>query len=108
MGYYFCIAKQFKLKNRKNSEKYNLILSLMVPTLLHGIFDFCLMIGYVWFLVIFYIFITVLFFNSIRKIKGVSKHNQTVIHKSKFCPNCGRLLNNSVCHYCAHIEEKEK
>lgn len=108
MGYYFCIAKQFKLKNRKSSERYNLILSLMVPTLLHGIFDFCLMIGYVWFLVIFYIFITILYINSIRKIKGVSKYNQAVIHKSKYCPNCGRLLNNSVCQYCAHIEEKEK
>ena len=44
MGYYLTIAKQAHLDGNKEQEKLNKIKSILVPTLLHGIYDFCLMI----------------------------------------------------------------
>ena len=42
MGYYLGLAKLNHLNNRDNQSKRNLILSLIIPILLHGIYDYCL------------------------------------------------------------------
>lgn len=41
MGYFFAMAKKQSFLN-KGKEKQMLILALIVPTLLHGFYDFCL------------------------------------------------------------------
>ena len=43
MGYFLSLAKQASYKNNKELEKKYIILSIFVPALLHGIYDFCLM-----------------------------------------------------------------
>ena len=43
MGYYLSVAKVYKHKKDKKKEKKYILLSILVPTILHGIYDYCLM-----------------------------------------------------------------
>lgn len=72
MGYYLSIAKLYSLKNNKKSEKLNLIKSIVIPTLLHGIYDFCIFSSYLIFLYLFFVFIIILYIKAIKKLKEVS------------------------------------
>ena len=72
MGYYLSIAKLYSLKNNKKSEKINLIKSIVIPTLLHGIYDFCIFSSYLIFLYLFFVFIIILYIKAIKKLKEVS------------------------------------
>ena len=45
MGYYLSLAKVYASQGRKDLEKRNIVLSVVVPTILHGIYDFCLFVN---------------------------------------------------------------
>ncbi|MGM9878506.1 MAG: PrsW family intramembrane metalloprotease [Bacilli bacterium] len=72
MGYYLGLAKMWE---KKNKIKHNLfmILSIIVPALLHTIYNFCLMIETFWFLIIFIGFIIVLYVSAVKEVDKVSK-----------------------------------
>lgn len=57
MGYYF---SKYKFENNGVKRRQNLILAFLIPILLHGIFDFILMIGYKWTIIVFILYLTVL------------------------------------------------
>lgn len=73
MGYYLSLAKNFRLRKRKDLEKSNLFLSILVPTFLHGIYDLCLLLNYRIFLFVFLLFVIYLYIVSIRKIKEMTE-----------------------------------
>ena len=75
MGYYLSLAKQSKDKN--NKIKY-ISLSLLVPVLLHGIYDYCLMSKVTILISIFVIFIITLDIISIKKVKDMVATNKRV------------------------------
>lgn len=106
MGYYLCIAKVCHIKGKNNSKTKNLILSIIVPSLLHGIFDFCLMSGYKLFMFSFIIFIVILFIISIKKINEMSDYSNILKSKNRFCKNCGALLNGQFCSECGTYQNK--
>ena len=54
MGYY--LGKYKFEKNKSNKIKY-ILMSIFIPITLHGIFDFILMIGYRWSIVIFIVYV---------------------------------------------------
>ncbi len=83
MGYYLSKAKVCRYKRQESLEKHNIISSIVVPTILHGIYDFCLMSGYEVFVLIFIIFITCLYIISFRKIKELSNDNMIIKHRLK-------------------------
>ena len=85
MGYYLSVAKQCAYKNRKDYETKNIILSILIPSLLHGIYDFCLMSGITILIVVFLVFVVFLYIISIKRLKLIASSNKKIVHKNKFC-----------------------
>lgn len=77
MGYYLGLAK---LCENKNKSKYiiYMILSVLVPTLLHTIYNYCLMLETFWYLIIFMGFIIILYISAAKEIEKVSKIEKTL------------------------------
>lgn len=83
MGYYLSMAKLALCNNNKSLSKKNLILSLVVPTLAHGIYDYLLMAGEVTenglFILAFLGFVVAFFSYAASKVKQLSEN--------KYCLN---------------------
>ena len=73
MGYYLGLAKQAKLNKRPDLEKKNKWLSLIIPTIYHTIFDFCLFAGTESLVVVYFAFVLYLYISSIKKVNQLSK-----------------------------------
>ena len=69
MGYYLSLAKVYATQGKKSLEKKNLVLSVLVPTILHGIYDFCLFSNIDLLLIVFLIFVIAMYIFAIKKIK---------------------------------------
>ncbi len=67
MGYYLGIAHMYK----ELKGKY-LARALLVPILLHGIYDFILMVEIGWLLLLFVPFVIVLYIMGLKKMKVLS------------------------------------
>lgn len=74
MGYYI---SKYKFEKNKIKRRQELILAFLIPILIHGTFDFILMIEYKWIIVIFIIYLTVL-----AKI-NLNKLNKYMIYSKK-------------------------
>ncbi len=100
MGYYLSVAKQFGLRKKRKEEKKYLTMSIIVPMILHGIYDFCLMSGYDILVTAFIIFVIILYILSFRKLSIMSKHNRKIKFRNKFCPGCGKIVTGEFCAHC--------
>lgn len=78
MGYYLAMAKYSTMLNDNIKRQKYLILSIIVPMLCHGIFDFCLFEGNIPFFIIFLVFVIVLYVKSINKVISVSRNNKKI------------------------------
>ena len=105
MGYYLSLAKYFHSKGRKDIERNNIILSIIIPTVLHGIYDFCIMSRSTIFIIVFVIFIVYLDIISIKKVKDISTSNKNIGKELTFCPTCGLKLINGYCRNCGRKQE---
>ena len=65
MGYYI---SKYKFNSSTPKQKTYLIISIIVPILLHGIFDFILMIPYRWSIIVFVAYIVFLWKISLDKL----------------------------------------
>lgn len=84
MGYYLSLAKVYAYQGRKDLERKNLLLSVIVPTILHGFYDFCLFSGNNILMCLFIIFVIALYAVSIMKIKQLA--NPTLKNEKKVLP----------------------
>lgn len=100
MGYYLSLAKVNFLRNDKKEEQRNLLKSLLVPTILHGIFDFCLLSEMSILILTFFVFVINLYIISIRKLKMIANNNIRLFFKNKFCPSCGLKVETNYCPRC--------
>lgn len=91
MGYYLNLVKS------KKSFKYK-FLSLFVPVLLHGFFDFCLYSQNGLLILSWLVFIIVCDIVVIKKINKQSKLPKN--RKNLFCTNCGTKFEGKFCHNC--------
>ena len=80
MGYYLSLAKICSKKDKRLERKY-IILSILAPTILHGIYDFCLMSNNILLISFFVIYASFLYIISIKKIKELSKYNKKIKNK---------------------------
>jgi RsiW-degrading membrane proteinase PrsW (M82 family) len=76
MGYHYGIARMNK--NQKKGYMFFLLLSLLVPILLHGIFDFCLSGDNILFIALYAVFVIVLYVVSFKRIKRLSKNDKYI------------------------------
>ena len=102
MGYNLSIAKQFHYRNQDRLERKYLIFSVLVPTFLHGIYDFCLFSKLPVLIIAFLIFVIVLYSISIKKLKMIASDNKKLFNKLSFCNNCGAKLDGVFCSRCGY------
>lgn len=102
MGSYLGLAKVSMVRgNKKISNKYK-ILSLVIPVITHGIYDFCLFWGGYLFIAIFAIFVIVLYIICIKKVKQYSDNDLKFKYDNKYCPYCGTLITSRFCPNCGN------
>lgn len=99
MGYYLTVAKQAYIDGNKDQEKINKIKSILVPTILHGIYDFCLFINIDEFMYVFFIFIIFLYVASLSKIKQLSRKNKSLYRDQLKKEYIRRLKSSSLDSY---------
>ena len=100
MGYYLGLAKQNALHNQRELKKKYLILSIIIPTILHGIYDYCLFTGKILFIILFLIFVIYIYIHTIKKVKKVSSINRKMKYYDNYCPNCGHSVSSNYCPMC--------
>ena len=100
MGYYLSLAKQFRIQKQKKLEIKYILLSIIVPIILHGIYDFCIFSDIKLLIYVFIVFIISLYILSIQKLKEVASSNKKIKYKSTFCKECGTKLDDDRCPKC--------
>lgn len=112
MGYYLSMAKLAMCNNHRELSKKNLILSLMIPTLAHGIYDYLIFASTVTdnsiFLIVFFIFVVFFFTYASKKVKQLSlsvynlnpnyvsiAKRQPVVQNNNYYPQQNVQYNNS-------------
>ena len=105
MGYYLSIVKQHYYQNDLQKEKRNIILSIIMPTLLHGFYDYCIMSRITVLVFGFIIFVILLYIFSLRKLKEMAISNKKIKYKNNFCANCGRKVEGDFCAECGTRQE---
>ena len=68
MGYYLGIAHMYK-----ELKKQYLLKAIAIPVLLHGIYDFILMVEVGWLLILFFPYVILLYVMGIKKMKALSE-----------------------------------
>lgn len=105
MGYYLGLSKLCEHKKDLKLKKRYLILSLLVPVILHGIYDYCVFSNNALFVLCFYVFVVFLYIHSIKKIKKISSINRKMVYKNHFCPECGTKVESDYCPKCGRKNE---
>lgn len=105
MGYYLGQAKIESVKRNNLNFKKNIFLSLLIPVILHGIYDYCLYANSYIFLVIFIIFVIAVFRITFIKVKKEALLNKKFKFKNNFCSNCGRKVDSPFCPECGKKNE---
>lgn len=100
MGYYLGLAKTSALNNRDDLKKKNILLSVLVPTIMHGIYDFCLFTGNLLLIIFFFAFVIYVYVYSIKKIKKVSSIDGKLVYSDNLCLNCGCIVEGNYCSNC--------
>lgn len=80
MGYYI---SKFKFEKNKDKKIKYLIKSIMIPILLHGIFDFILMIGNRWAIIIFIVYVAYLWKINLDKLEKYTLYSKIRYYKKK-------------------------
>ncbi|MGL4913570.1 MAG: PrsW family glutamic-type intramembrane protease, partial [Romboutsia sp.] len=80
MGYYI---SKFKFEENRAKKNQYLIKSIMIPVLLHGIFDFILMIGNRWSIIIFIVYVGYLWKINLDKLEKYTLYSKIRYYKKK-------------------------
>lgn len=96
MGYYLSMAKLSDVnKNNKLKHKY-IFLSLLIPIVFHGIYDYLVYSSNYILFIVFFIFTGFMFIMAHKKLKQMASMRTVLI--PKYCPNCGTSVEKS--HFC--------
>lgn len=102
MGIYLGIAKLKEVNgNKKDANKYKW-LSIIVPTIAHGIYDFCIFNGTTVSIILFIIFVISIDIYCIIKLKNISKNNIKFKYNNNYCTNCGLIVTSNFCTRCGN------
>lgn len=100
MGYYYGIAKKHEIVNEKSKSLKHLFFSILIPVILHGIFDFCLMSGSIKLFIVYLLFVIGLYIYAFMTVKKVASV-QTRLY-TRFCTRCGTKAIAKFCPYCGN------
>ena len=104
MGYFYGFSKKYYLKNDRKNYKINNLLTLLAPSLGHGIFDFCLFSNNSIFLLGYFVYVVILFKVASNLLKKVSKEDMQLVNTNSFhyCPYCGSVAKGLYCSNCGN------
>ena len=73
-----------------------------MPTIIHGIYDYCLLSGYKLLIIVFVAFIIAMYFISVSKLNDLSSSNKNIKNMShRYCKYCGAVINQlPICPKC--------
>lgn len=98
MGAFYGEAKQAQLNNNKNGVRINLLLSIIMPMMAHGLFDYLIFLNTSATTIIFYIYVAILYIVCFITVNKVSKNRLNFL--DKVCPNCGGVTDGFFCTSC--------
>ena len=105
MGYYLGLARVAAQNKNSTLEFKNKILSILIPMLLHGFFDYCLFSEIWQFYILFLVFVIILYYLSIRKVLVTARLSGKPVHRIRYCTNCGNQVNTNFCTVCGRKSE---
>ena len=79
MGIYFGLAKGNELRGNVKAMKSNLIKAFWIPVVIHGFYDFCLMVEYEYFMLAFIALEIFMVTRAIKMVKLMSKTDSPLI-----------------------------
>ena len=99
MGHFLGLAKYYQKKKNKKLERKNLLLSVLIPLLVHGLYDYVVFLGGGIYFSIVIVIVILLYIYCIYTVKKISKQNKGII-QSNYCPICGNRVDNTFCPKC--------
>lgn len=109
MGYYYGLAKQAEINGNMKLKQKNMVLSIIMPTLLHGIFDYCLFSLEPLLLILYFVFIILLYVKGFKKFKQLKNIQISFLrgipNKKYFCPSCGTEITSNYCYNCGYKKQ---
>lgn len=101
MGFYLGLSKIASINKNEKLSKKNLYLSILMPTIAHGIYDYCLFTELVPFIILFLIYVIIMYIYGIKTVKRISKIERNFTENElNFCPSCGTKVNGKYCTKC--------
>lgn len=100
MGYYLGLSKIAERNNDLKLKKHYVTLSIIIPVILHGIYDYCILSNYLIFLYAFFAFIGILFVKALKKVKQIAAIGEKRVYKDNYCPYCGHVVESDYCPMC--------
>jgi len=101
MGIFLGKAKLLKINNTSGSLK-NKILAILVPTLMHGIYDFFAFTGTIFSLLVLIFIVVVFIIVTLTYINKKYKNDIIIKFKNNFCSNCGEKVIGPYCSNCGN------
>ena len=105
MGYYLGLSKLSYLNNRTDLQKKHVIKSIIIPTIMHGIYDYCLFSQNIILVLILIILIIYTYINTVNKVKRISSITNKLKYKDNYCPICGTSVKSNYCPKCGRKNE---
>lgn len=105
MGYFVGLSKYYSLHGNKTKKIINLLLALIVPTLMHGFYDYCLFAEIEILLLAFVVFVIITYIYVSKKIKKIASTSQKMKYNNNYCRNCGEKVDSDFCRKCGSKNE---
>ncbi len=99
MGKYLGHAKIEELNGNRNSKNKYIVLSILLPAVLHSIYDYFAFMGGIYSMIFFVATVIFGYMISFDIIKNASNFS-IITYRQNYCTNCGARVEGNFCSFC--------